>query len=257
MFKDRMFICQLSELPSSLETTLLYNRSLEISGDISLLEQIKSEKNRESRVTQEMIKQPKVIWEKDNVIYRNNKIYVLKNKEIRDDILHNHHDSPDVRHPGIHRMLELIKRTYWWPTIKTDIQNYVKGCSACQKNKIIRQPGHVSLSPLPIPEQPWQEISIDMIGPLPKSDKYDSILVIVDRFSKMIHLIPTTTSLSSTGLAEIYKKEVWRIHGIPRRIISDRGPQFASKFMKELCNALGIERNLSMAYHPQTDGQTE
>jgi transposase InsO family protein len=96
-----------------------------------------------------------------------------------------------------------------------------------------------------------------MIGPLPKSDDYDSILVIVDRFSKMIHLIPTTTSLSSAKLAEIYKKEVWQHHGIPRRIISDRGPQFASKFMKELCNALGIERNLPTAYHPQTDGQTE
>jgi hypothetical protein len=166
---------------------------------------------------------------------------VPKSKEIRDKILHDHHNSPDVRHPGIHRMLELIKRTYWWPTVKTDVTAYVKGCSECQKNKIIHQPGHVSLSPLPIPEQPWQEISIDMIGPLPKSNDYDSILVIVDRFSKMIHLIPTTTSLSSAKLAEIYKKEVWRHHGIPRRIISDRGPQFASKFMKELCNALGIE----------------
>jgi transposase InsO family protein len=73
----------------------------------------------------------------------------------------------------------------------------------------------------------------------------------------MIHLIPTTTFLSSLGLAEIYKMEIWRIHRIPRRIISDRGPQFALKFMKELCNALGIKRNLSTAYHPQTDGQTE
>jgi transposase InsO family protein len=79
----------------------------------------------------------------------------------------------------------------------------------------------------------------------------------MDRFSKMIHLIPTTTSLLPLGLTEIYKKEIWQIHGIVRRIISDRGPQFASKFMKELCNALGIERNLSTAYHPQTDGQTE
>jgi hypothetical protein len=85
MFKDRMFIRQLSKLPSSLKTTLLYNQSLEISGNISLLERIKSEKNRKSRVVQEMIKQPKSIWEKDNVIYRNNKIYVPKNKEIRDD----------------------------------------------------------------------------------------------------------------------------------------------------------------------------
>jgi hypothetical protein len=73
----------------------------------------------------------------------------------------------------------------------------------------------------------------------------------------MIHLIPTKTTLTSQELAEIYKAEVWRLHGIPRRIISDRGPQFASKFMKELCGALGIKRNLSTAYHPQTDGQTE
>jgi hypothetical protein len=204
MFKDRIECSFINYLNSFIPRN--NNQSLEISGDISLLECIKSEKNRESKVTQEMIKQPKVVWEKDNVIYRNNKIYVPKNKEIRDDILHDHHDSPDVGHPGIHCMLELIKRTYWWPMIKTDIQNYVKGCSACQKNKIIRQPGHISLSPLPIPKQPWQEISIDMIGPLPKSDEYNSILVIVDRFSKMIHLIPTTTSLSSTGLAKIYKK---------------------------------------------------
>jgi hypothetical protein len=257
MFKDRIFIRQLSELPSSLETTLLYNRHLEVSSDLSLLSHIKDATNKESSVIQEMRKRPNIIWEKDNIIYRNNKIYVLKNKEIRDKILHDHHNSPNVGHPGIHRMLELIKRTYWWPTIKTDVTAYVKGCLECQKNNIICQPGHVSLSPLPIPKQPWQEISIDMIGPLPKSDNYDSILVIVDRFSKMIHLIPTTTSLSSTKLAEIYKKEVWRQHGIPRRIISDRGPQFASKFMKELCNALGIEWNLSTAYHPQMDGQTE
>jgi hypothetical protein len=257
MFKDRIFICQLSELPSSLETTLLYNRHLDISSDESLLKRIKEANNKESSIIQEMTKRPDLTWEKDNIIYRKNKIYVPKNKEIRDEILHDHHNSPDVGHPGIHRMLELIKRTYWWPTIKTDITTYVKGCLECRKNKIIRQPGHVSLSPLPIPEQPWQEISIDMIGPLPKSDDHDSILVIVDRFSKMIHLIPTTTSLSSAKLAEIYKKEVWRHHGIPRRIISDRGPQFASKYMKELCNALGIERNLSTAYHPQTDGQTK
>ena len=154
-------------------------------------------------------------------------------------------------------MLELIKRTFWWPTIKTDVGRYVRGCEQCQKNKIIRRPPLVPLNPLPIPEGPWQEISIDMIGPLPKSEGKDAIVVVVDRFSKMIHLIPTTTSLSSTGLAELYKSGIWRLHGIPRRIISDRGPQFASKFMKELCNALGIERNLSTAYHPQTDGQTE
>jgi hypothetical protein len=113
------------------------------------------------------------------------------------------------------------------------------------------------LHPLPIPEGPWEEISIDKIGPLPKSGNHDAILVIVDRFSKMIRLFPTETTLSLGGLAKIYQDEIWKLHGIPKQIISDRGPQFASRFMKELCDAIGIKRNLSTAYHPQTDGQTE
>jgi hypothetical protein len=204
-----------------------------------------------------MEKQLKKLWENDGVIYRNGRIYVPNSQEICDRILHNHHYSPDVGHPGIHQLLELVKGTFWWLMIKTDVKQYVKGCKQCQKNKSIRKREHVPLNPLPILENPWQEISIDMIGPLLKSEDQDAIIVIVDRFSKMIHLIPTTTSLSSLRLAEIYKKEIWRIHGIPRRIISNRGPQFALKFMRELCNALGIERNLSTAYHPPTDGQTE
>jgi hypothetical protein len=150
--------------------------------------------------------------------------------------------------------LELVKRTFWWPTIKTDVKRYVKGCEQCQKNKSIRKTRTRSTQPTTHSGKP---LAGDMINPLPKSEDQDAIIVIVDRFSKMIHLIPTTTALSSLRLAEIYKKEIWRIHGIPRRIISDKGPQFASKFMKELCNTLGIERNLSMAYHPQMDGQTE
>ncbi|KAF7762019.1 hypothetical protein Agabi119p4_10011 [Agaricus bisporus var. burnettii] len=204
-----------------------------------------------------MKKQPEKVWENKGIIYRQGRIYVPDNQEIRDFILHDHHNSPDAGHPGTYRMLESVKQTFWWPTIKTDIRRYVRGCDMCQKNKTIRRPDHIPLNPLPIPDKPWEEISIDMIGPLPKSKEKDAIIVIVDRFSKMIHLVPTITSLTSTDLAEIYKEEVWRHHGIPKRIISDRGPQFASKFMESLCTALGIERNLSTAYHPQTDGQTE
>jgi ribosomal protein L36 len=257
MFKDRILIQKIQEENLVYEEMLINNRRIEIAADVMLLEDIRGCKRRELRVVQEMEKQLKKLWENDGVIYRNGRIYILNSQEIRDRILHDHHYSPDVGHPRIHQMLELVKRTFWWLMIKTDVKHYVKGCKQCQKNKSIRKPEHVPLNPLPIPENPWQEISIDMIGPLPKSEDQDAIIVIVDRFSKMIHLIPTTTSLSSLGLAEIHKKEIWRIHGIPRRIISDRGPQFASKFMKELCNALGIKRNLSTAYHPQTDSQTE
>ena len=152
-----------------------------------------------------MTKRPDLFSENDRVIARAGKIYLPNNTELCNHVLRDHHDSPDVGHPGIHRMLELIKRNYWWPTIKTDVKRYVKGCEECQKNKANRKPDHIALNPLPIPEGPWQEISIDMIGPLPKSDNHDAILVIVDRFTKMIHLTPSTTGLTSSGLAEIYK----------------------------------------------------
>jgi len=113
------------------------------------------------------------------------------------------------------------------------------------------------LHPLPTPKTPWKEISIDVIGPLPRSEDKDAILVVVDRFSKMIRLMATMTSISSSKVAKIYWDDIWKIHGIPKKIISDRGPQFALTFMEELCKALGIKRAMSIAYHPQTDSQTE
>jgi len=110
---------------------------------------------------------------------------------------------------------------------------------------------------LEIPEEPWQEISIDIIGPLPKLNGMDAIVVIVDQFTKMIRLKAITMNISSEGITKIYRDEIWKLYGIPRKILSDRGPQFALKFMEELTKALRMKRQLLMAYHPQTDGQTK
>jgi len=110
---------------------------------------------------------------------------------------------------------------------------------------------------LEIPQGLWQEISIDIIGPLPKSNGMNAIVVIVNRFTKMICLKATTMNISLEGIAKIYRDNIWKPHGVPRKILSNRGPQFASKFMEEFTKALGTKRQLLMAYHPQTDGQTE
>ena len=154
-------------------------------------------------------------------------------------------------------MKELIKRTYWWPGLKEDVKKYVQGCVKCQQNKVQHQKRAGKLHPLEIPEGPWQDISINMIGPLPRSNKMDAILVIVDRFIKMIRLKATMTSLSSEGVAKIYRDEIWKIHGIPKMILSNHGPQFASKFMEDLTRVLGTKRKLFTAYYPQTDRQIE
>jgi len=119
-------------------------------------------------------------------------------------------------------------------------------------------PGYLSdLRVVPLQRTLWEEISIDIIGHLPRSEDKDAILVVVDQFSKMIRLMATMISISSSEVARIYWDDIWKMHGIPKKIISDKGPQFASTFMGELCKALGIKRAMSTAYHPQTDGQTE
>jgi len=110
---------------------------------------------------------------------------------------------------------------------------------------------------LEIPEEPWQEISIDIIEPLPRSNGMDAILVIVDQFTKMIRLKITTINVSLEEIMKIYRDEIWKLHGIPRKILSNRGPQFTLKFIEELTKALGTKRQLSMAYHSQRDGQME
>jgi len=133
----------------------------------------------------------------------------------------------------------------------------VQGCFKCQQNKIQHQKKAGELHPLDILGGPWQEISIDIIRPLPKSNEMDAIVVIVDQFTKMIKLKATITNISSEGITEIYKNEIWKLHGIPRKILSNRGLQFVSKFMEKLTRVLGMKRRLSTAYHPQTDGQTE
>ena len=100
-------------------------------------------------------------------------------------------------------------------------------------------------------------MSVDLIGELPESNGYNAICVFVDRFSKQIHVIPTHTTLTAEGMAKLYRDNVFRLHGLPRKFIHDRGTQFEAKSMKDLYRLLGIEGNPSTAYHPQTDGQTE
>jgi len=217
-------------------------------------EQIKKIQTREQEVTRQLEKKDGQTWKENRIIYIDGKIYVPKNRQLQDEILSDNHNPPDVGHPGQHRMMELIKRNYWWPGIHNNVQKYVQGCQECQQNKVQHMKKAAPLHPLPTPKTPWEEISIDIIGPLPKSKDKDAILVVVDQFSKMIRLMAITTSISSSEVARIYQNNIWKIHSIPKKIISNRRPQFTSTFMGELCKTLGIKKTMSTAYHPQTDG---
>ena len=185
------------------------------------------------------------------------KVYVPKDMELRRKIVELHHDSQIAGHPGRWKTLELVSRNYWWPGMSRYIALYTRSCDRCNRTKTFPAKPVGKLVPNQIPKDVWEHITIDLITGLPESRGYNAILVIVDRFSKMVHILPTTDTLTSEGLARLYRDNVWKLHGLPIKIISDQGPQFVSKFMKELNRILGIQTSSSTAYHPQTDGQTE
>ena len=195
--------------------------------------------------------------EGDGIIVIKGRIYVPQDSQLRHDIVHAHHDSPVAGHPGRWKTLDLVKRSYWWPGMSRYISKYVKGCDACNRTKTYPTAPAGRLAPNAIPERRWQVVTTDLIPSLPESHGFNAIWVAVDRLTKRIRIAPTTTEVDSVGIARLFRDHVWRNHGLPDQIISDRGPQFVSAFTRELNRLLGIQTSLSTAFHPQTDGQTE
>ncbi len=177
--------------------------------------------------------------------------------DVQSHILFKRHDSLLAGHPGHAKTLSLISRDYSWLHMFKDVQLYIQSCDTCQQTKSSHHAPYRMLIPLKIPERNWEEISMDFITDLPLSHLFNSILVVVDRLTKQAHFIPTHKSLNSPGLAQLFIANVFKLHGFPSSIVSDRGSVFVSEFWKALMAQLQVHLNLSTAYHPQTDGQTE
>ena len=195
--------------------------------------------------------------EVDSIMYKEGKVYVPKDDKLRTEIIRLHHDTPVGGHGGQWKTVELVTWNFWWPGVTKEVKRYVEGCDACQQNKNRTEPPAGKLMPNSIPEKPWMYISADFITKLPLAQGYDLILVVVNRLTKMVHFIPTTEKTSAEELAWLFRDNVWKLYRLPESIISDRGPQFVAGLMRELNGILGIKSKLSMAFHPQTDGQTE
>ncbi|SJL06708.1 uncharacterized protein ARMOST_10050 [Armillaria ostoyae] len=199
----------------------------------------------------------KGIKEKDGLLYYDKRIYVPRDSNTRGEIISHYHDHITAGHLGIEKTKELVLHDYWWPKLKRDVEAYVQGCETCARTKASTQARRAPLHPNEIPSEPWTHISVDMITGLVPCKGFDAMLVIVDRFSKAIIPIACKTMLSSEGWAKILRDEVYAKYGMPVTVISNRGPQFVSKFLQDLYKMLDIKGNMSTAFHPQTDGQTE
>lgn len=198
--------------------------------------------------------------ETDGIIYFKTKIYIPDDDDLKKEILRLHHDIPIRAHPGIFNTYEQIRRTYYWPGMQKYVSDYVHGCAICQQMKINTHPTVPPYLPIAaLPDAlPFATVNMDFITDLPLSQEHDTLLVVVDHdLTKAIVLIPCDKTVDALTTAQLYFDNVYRRFGLPNRIISDRGPQFASRTFQELCKLTGIKSRMSTAYHPQTDGQAE
>lgn len=176
---------------------------------------------------------------------------------MRNLLLKQYHESPAAGHWGSMKTLDMLMRTFGWPNMRKDILDFIKKCKSCQAVKVDHRPPQGQLKPLPIPDRPWSHIGVDFIVKLPLNDQYDSIMVIVDHFSKHAHFIPARETWNAEDLAFAFVDRVFRSHGLPDVIFSDRGTTFMSKFWTLVLSQLNVKPAPSTAFHPQTDGQVE
>ncbi|GKB73772.1 putative reverse transcriptase domain-containing protein [Tanacetum coccineum] len=194
----------------------------------------------------------------DGTLCLKNRSWIPCFGDLRALIMHESHKSKYSIHPGSDKMYQDLKKQYWWPNMKTEIATYVSKCLICAKVKAeYQKPSGLLVQPV-IPVWKWENITMDFVTKLPKtSTGQDTIWVIVDRLTKSAHFLPMKENDSMEKLTRQYLKEVVTRHGVPVLIISDRDGRFTSQFWQSLQKALGTQLDMSTAYHPQTDGQSE
>lgn len=191
------------------------------------------------------------------LIKKHDKIWVGANSGLQSKLIAVFHSSPIGGHSGIHATYHRLKKLFVWTGMKQAVEEFVQQCGVCQqaKHEHCKYPG--LLQPLPIPEGSWQDISMDFIEGLPLSKGANTILVVVDRFTKYAHFLSLKHPFSASQVAELFLDRVAQLYGMPKSIVSDRDRVFTSSFWKTLFARFGIPLNMSTAYHPQSDGQTE
>ncbi|GJS18308.1 putative mitochondrial protein [Tanacetum coccineum] len=196
------------------------------------------------------------VWE-NHQLRRKGKLVVGNNAALRMELLTHFHSGPVGGHVGIKATMHKLCSLFYWRKMRREIKQFVRNCDVCQRSKpdLSAYPG--LLQPLPIPNTVWSSISMDFVEGLPKSQGKNVIMVVVDRLSKYGHFIPLAHPFTAVQVAQAFLDNIYKLHGLPESIVSDRDKVFISTFWKELFKLLHVKLLMSTAYHPQTDGQTE
>jgi len=247
------------QLASSLRATYYSGPVLRAVGimDIGQLHKDILSAQRSDTYISEHNSEPRWSTDEQGLVRYDDRIWIPDSDDLRLRVLHYHHDHPISGHFGQNKTLELIRRSYTWPSVRSFVKDYCKSCTTCARSKAPRHRPYGKLRQLPIPEKPWNSISMDFIEQLPSSEDFTAILVIVDRLSKQSIFIPTHDTITSMQLAQLFVLHVFSKHGVPSHVTSDRGTEFVSHFFRSLGKALDMRLHFTSGYHPEGDGQTE
>ena len=183
----------------------------------------------------------------------------ISGRKVREMLITHAHSI--LAHLGSEKTLNYLRENVWWKGMTKDISEYCTSCTTCAHAKAVPTKPFGLLKVLEVPTRPWEAIGMDFVGPLPSSanrdSSYDMICTIIDHLTSMVHLVPMRQTYTAKDVAELVFEEVYKLHGLPERIISDRDSYFTSTFWKELHRLIGVELRLSTSFHPQTDGATE
>jgi hypothetical protein len=190
--------------------------------------------------------------------WKNDTLVIPNDPDLRQACMHDAHDAEFSGHLGGDRTFKNLARHFWWSGMRTDCRQYVAECASCQRNKPTNQRQSGLLQPMPIPDTPWSVVTMDFITDLPPTDNgHDALLVVVDKLTKMSHLVPCRKALSAEQFAPLYLANVVKLHGFQEIIITDRDTRWTSEFWKAVCKGFNIKLRFSSSFHPETDGQTE
>lgn len=193
----------------------------------------------------------------NGVIRYKQRVWLGHSPCLQSQVLSALHDSPLGGHSVVLVTYQKLKQLFFWPGMRTATTEFIRTYDVCQRAKPDRSKAPGLLQPLPIPKATWEVISMDFVEGLPSSGSANAILVVVDKLSKFAHFIPLRHPFSAASVGWLFMDQVYRLHGMPLAIISDRDRIFTSVFWKTLFRLTGTSLRMSTAYHPQTDGQTE
>lgn len=194
--------------------------------------------------------------EKGLIRYKS-KVWIANNSALQTKLISTFHSSAVGGHSGGKATYYRLKQLFHWKGMKRDVEEFVKQCHICQQAKHELVHPAALLQPLPIPQGAWRDLSMDFVEGFPSSEGYNTIVVVVDRFTKYIHFIPLKHPFTAQVVAKLLLDNVVKLHGFPKTIVSDRDKIFTSTFWRTLFSMVDTKLMMSSSYHPQTDGQTE